>query len=84
MSVLRLDVAGERSRGDGDGEAAGALQDRLGALNDLATWSRLVKLARLKGMEPPSVDVPAELAAAQETADRIAALPAFWESTLQR
>lgn len=62
----------------------GALQDRLGALNDLATWSRLVKLARLKGMEPPSVDVPAELAAAQETADRIAALPAFWESTLQR
>jgi len=62
----------------------GALQDRLGALNDLATWSRLGKLARLKGMEPPSVDVPAELAAAQETADRIAALPAFWESTLQR
>jgi triphosphatase len=62
----------------------GALQDRLGALNDLATWSRLVTLARLKGMEPPSVDVPAELAAAQETADRIAALPAFWESTLQR
>lgn len=62
----------------------GALQDRLGALNDLATWSRLVKLARLKGMEPPTVDVPAELAAAQETADRIAALPAFWESTLQR
>ncbi len=62
----------------------GALQDRLGALNDLATWSRLVMLARLKGMEPPSVDVPAELAAAQETADRIAALPAFWESTLQR
>lgn len=62
----------------------GALQDRLGALNDLATWSRLVKLARLKGMEPPSVDVPAELAAAQETADRIGALPAFWESTLQR
>ncbi len=62
----------------------GALQDCLGALNDLATWSRLVKLARLKGMEPPSVDVPAELAAAQETADRIAALPAFWESTLQR
>lgn len=62
----------------------GGLQDRLGALNDLATWSRLVKLARLKGLEPPSVDVPAELAAAQETADRIAALPAFWESTLQR
>ena len=62
----------------------GGLQDRLGALNDLATWSRLVKLAGLKGLEPPAVDMRAELAAAQETADRIAALPAFWESTLQR
>jgi CHAD domain-containing protein len=62
----------------------GALQDRLGALNDLATWSRLVELARLKGMTAPLVDVGAEVAAAQDLADHIAVLPAFWERTLQR
>jgi CHAD domain-containing protein len=62
----------------------GALQDRLGALNDFATWSRLVKLTGMKSLTPPVVDVKAELAAAQELADEIARVPAFWESTLQR
>lgn len=61
----------------------GALQDRLGALNDLATWSRLVKATSLRGLTPPVIDVPAEMAAAQALADHVAQTPAFWESTLQ-
>ena len=62
----------------------GALQDRLGALNDLATWSRLVDLTGVTDLLPPEVDVEAELEAAQELADRIAQLPGFWEATLQK
>jgi len=62
----------------------GALQDRLGALNDLATWSRLVELTGVTDLQPPEVDIDAELAAAQELADRIAQLPGFWEPTLQK
>lgn len=62
----------------------GALQDRLGALNDLATWSRIVKLTGMKSLTPPVVDVSAELAAAQELADEIASVPAFWEASLGR
>jgi len=65
-------------------KSLGALQDRLGALNDLATWAQIVELAGLKGLRQPQVDVPAEIVAAQHLADQIAALPAFWESTLQR
>ncbi len=61
----------------------GSLQDRLGALNDLATFGRIVRLADLKKVAPPTVDIRAEIAAAQDVADEIAELRAFWERALQ-
>lgn len=58
-------------------QALATLQDQLGLLNDVATWSAIRADAAIQTPEP-AVDVPRTLAAAQITWHGVVGVPMFW------